>query len=55
MTNWEFRAKLVFLLMKALNIKLRDLYDSYPYNPYSDTEVDAFWSDLERNYVAKHW
>ena len=39
--------------MKILNLKLKDLYNSYPYNPYSETEVDAFWSDLERQYDYK--
>ena len=53
LTSWEIRARIVFALMTVLRVKLRDLYDSYPYNPYDKTEVDNFWSDVERNYEHK--
>lgn len=53
MTNWEFRAKIIFMLMKVFNISLKDLYMSYPYNPYSETEVSNFWSDVENQYSEK--
>lgn len=43
MTWFEIRAHTVLWIAKILRVKMRDLYDSYPYNPLSKTEVtEAF-------------
>ena len=58
MTWFELRAYTVLWTAKLLRIKLRDLYDSYPYNPLVRTEVDEAWAkamlgtyhDVSKNY-----
>ena len=51
MTWFEFRAMLVLQLARLLRIKLSDLYDSYPYNPYSKAEV----RELYFKAINKDW
>ena len=50
MTWFEFRAMLVLQLARMLRIKMVDLYDSYPYNPYSKAEVkELYFEDLKKH------
>lgn len=42
MTWWEFRAAVVLQMARMLRIRLSDMYESYPYNPYSKKELDDF-------------
>lgn len=37
------RCKFVLILMWLFGVKLHDLYDSYPYNPYSEDEAEQYW------------
>lgn len=39
MTSWELRAWIVLRVAKLLRVKMRDLYESYPYNPHVDEEI----------------
>lgn len=43
MTTWELRARVVLWAAKLMRIPLRELRDSYPYNPLVQTEVDEAW------------
>lgn len=51
MTWWEFRAAVVLQAARVLRVRLNDLYDSYPYNPYSDVELN---DALRRTIVHRH-
>lgn len=44
MTSFEFRAGILLRLAKVLKLKLADLYDSYPYNPYCAEEIDEAYA-----------
>ena len=46
---YEFKVAIVMFTAKILGIKIRDLYDAYPYNPYVDTEVEEFFEMRPRN------
>lgn len=47
MTSFELRAFIVLQTARLMRIKMHDLYDSYPYNPYSTSEVLEFWEKAE--------
>lgn len=53
MTFWEFRVKILFLIMKVLKIRLKDIYVSYPFNPFNEYEVEEFFKECELNYNGK--
>jgi hypothetical protein len=42
-TWWEVRAAVVLYTAKLLRVRVRDMYDSYPYNPYSEEETREAW------------
>jgi len=46
MTWFEARAYTVLWVAKLLRIKMRDLRDSYPYNPLVQAEVDEAFTNL---------
>ena len=49
MTNFEIRAWIILQLMRVLQVKMSDLRDSYPYNPYSIQELDEWWNGEKKN------
>jgi hypothetical protein len=52
MTNWELRARVVLWAARLMRIPLRDLYDSYPYNPLVQSEVENAYRSVEKSGIS---
>lgn len=50
---WQFRAYVILSLAAMLRIDMQDLYDSYPYNPFSTKEVERFYAKADVNSADK--